>query len=78
MLVNDLNNKNVLVTGGTGMIGRYLVEKLLAKNCNITVVSLDSPEGLPEGVKFKKLDLTVLENCVQACEGQDYVFNLIV
>ena len=24
-----------------------------------------------------KLDLTVLDNCLRACEGQDYVFNLI-
>ena len=74
---NVLDNSKVLVTGGTGMIGRYLVDKLLAKNCKVTVVSLDSPDGLPPEVKFIKLDLTVLENCMQACEGQDYVFNLI-
>ena len=74
---NNINGKNVLVTGGTGMIGRYLVDKLLKKGCNITVVSLDSPEGLPDEVKFNRLDLTVLDNCIKACEGQDYVFNLI-
>jgi GDP-L-fucose synthase len=74
---NILDNSKVLVTGGTGMIGRYLVDKLLAKNCDVTVVSLDSPEGLPDQVKFMKLDLTVLENCIAACRGQDYVFNLI-
>jgi GDP-L-fucose synthase len=77
MIINDLTNKKILVTGGTGMIGRYLVDKLLAKNCEVTVVSLDSPDGLPEEVKFIKLDLTVLDNCIKACEGQDYVFNLI-
>ena len=76
-MVNNLENKKVLVTGGTGMIGRYLVDKLLAKNCEVTVVSLDSSDGLPEEVKFMKLDLTVLDNCMKACEGQDYVFNLI-
>ena len=74
---NDLRNKKVLVTGGTGMIGRYLVDKLLSRNCDVTVVSLDSPEGLPEQVKFMKLDLTILDNCIKACDGQDYVFNLI-
>jgi len=76
-MVNDLTNKRVLVTGGTGMIGRYLVNKLLQKNCKLTVVSLDDPRDLPPEVKFMKLDLTVLENCIKACEGQDYVFNLI-
>lgn len=75
--MNNLENKKVLVTGGTGMIGRYLVDKLLAKDCDVTVVSLDSPEGLPDGVTFMKLDLTVLDNCITACKGQDYVFNLI-
>jgi GDP-L-fucose synthase len=74
---NSLEGKNVLVTGGTGMIGRYLVDKLLSKNCNITVVSLDSPEGLSESVRFLNLDLTVLDNCMLACKNQDYVFNLI-
>ena len=47
MIMNDLNNKKVLVTGGTGMIGRYLVDKLLDKKCKVTVVSLDNPDGLP-------------------------------
>jgi len=74
---NNLENKNVLVTGGTGMIGRYLVDKLLKKGCNVTVVSLDSEDGLPESVRFLKLDLTVLDNCMKACAGQDFVFNLI-
>ena len=62
-MINSLENKKVLVTGGTGMIGRYLVDKLLAKNCKVTVVSLDSSDGLPENVKFVKLDLTSLDNC---------------
>tara|TARA_Y100000310_G_scaffold335859_1_gene418948 strand:+ start:13616 stop:14605 length:990 start_codon:yes stop_codon:yes gene_type:complete len=74
---NDLRDKRVLVTGGTGMIGRYLVDKLVQKGSTVTVVSLDSPEKLPEGVEFMKLDLTVLDNCMKACENQDYVFNLI-
>ena len=51
-MINNLEGKKVLVTGGTGMIGRYLVDKLLNKNCEVTVVSLDSPEGLPETVKL--------------------------
>jgi GDP-L-fucose synthase len=74
---NIIENSRVLVTGGTGMIGRYLVEMLLEKNCKVRVVSLDEPEGLSEKVDFLKLDLTNLENCLQACKDCDYVFNLI-
>ena len=76
-MVNKIDGSKVLVTGGTGMIGRYLVDKLLDRGCEVTVVSLDSGDGLPESVRFMKLDLTVLENCIEACTGQDYVFSLI-
>ena len=74
---NNIEGSRVLVTGGTGMIGRYLVNKLINKNCIVTVVSLDDPEGLPEGVRFLNLDLTILDNCMIACREQEYVFNLI-
>ena len=74
---NNLTGKNILVTGGTGMIGRYLVDKLVDMDCNVTVVSLDDPSGLPSNVEFAKLDLTSFDNCIRAVKGQDYVFNLI-
>ena len=74
---NIINNSKVLVTGGTGMIGRYLVDMLLEKKCQVRVVSLDEPEGLPNSVDFLKLDLTNMENCLKACKDQYYVFNLI-
>ena len=76
-MINNLQNSNVLVTGGTGMIGRYLVDLLLEKGCKVKVVSLDDPGDLPDEVDFQKLDLTVLDNCMKACKGQDYVFSLI-
>lgn len=76
-MINDINNKKVLVTGGTGMVGRYLVEELLSHGCEVMVVSLDSPVDLPPEVQFLKLDLTSLDNCLEACAGQDYVFNVV-
>ena len=70
-------NKSVLVTGGTGMIGRQLVSLLVARGANVSVVSLDQPVGLPENVRFLKADLTYFDNCIKICEGMDYVFNLV-
>lgn len=32
---------NVLITGGTGFVGSYLVEYLLGKGCNITILTRD-------------------------------------
>jgi len=70
-------NKKVLVTGGTGMIGRQLVHLLLSQGASVTVVSLDENINLPDEVEFKKLDLTELSNCLDVCKGMDYVFNLV-
>ena len=75
------NGKNVLVAGGTGTIGIPLVEMLLARGANVTVVSMDTPEYakrvLGKNVEFIKMDLTLLENCLKATKNKDYVFNLV-
>ena len=70
-------DKNVLVTGGTGLIGMPLVSKLAALGANLTVVSLDKNPNLDGSVKFINLDLRNFDNCLKACEGQEIVFNLI-
>ena len=69
-------NKNVLVTGGTGLIGRPLVEMLVKEGAHVTVVSLDDPKRAPLGVTFKRVDLREFSNCVEICKGQDIVFQL--
>lgn len=68
--------KKVLVTGGTGMIGRPLVGLLLDRGAKVRVTSMDSGENLPPEVEFSRLDLTLWENCKTACRGIDIVFHL--
>lgn len=75
--IDIFKDKRVVVAGGTGMIGRYLVDILLELKANIIVASLDSPDGLPQGVDFVKTDLTYIDNCMNLCKGADYVFNLV-
>lgn len=69
-------NNKVLVTGGTGLIGRPLVERLVAEDAKVTVVSLDDPKGMPREVKFIKSDLREFSNCMDVCAGKDIVFHL--
>lgn len=69
-------NKNILVTGGTGLIGRPLVDKLISLGANVTVISLDDPTGLNKKAKFKKLDLRYFENCLRVTKNKQIVFHL--
>lgn len=70
-------NKKVLVTGGTGLIGRPLVEKLIKEDAKVTVVSLDDSSLAPKGVTFARVDLREFNNCMDVCKGKDIVFNLV-
>jgi len=69
-------NKNVLVTGGSGMIGRQLVKLLQKESANVYVADLNEPMNM-SGIIFKKVDLTNYVSCLEACQGMDYVFNLV-
>lgn len=69
-------NKKILVTGGTGLIGRPLVEMLIEKGAKIRIASLDDPLRAHPKAEFMHIDLTKYENCEKACKGMDYVFNL--
>jgi len=68
--------KNVLVTGGTGMIGKPLVEMLIEAGSLVKVASLDDPSRAHPKAEFLRMDLTDINNCMQACRNVDYVFHL--
>ena len=65
-----------LVTGGTGMIGRYLVKRLIENGEDVVVASLDNEGLCPSGAMFRKLDLRYLENCIDVCKDIDTVYHL--
>lgn len=69
-------DKKILITGGTGLIGRPLVEMLVEAGAKIVVVSLDDPSRAPKGVKFIRADLREFSNCMEACKDQEIVFHL--
>ncbi len=67
---------NVLVTGGTGLIGRQLVELLLQAGACVRVASLDDESRCPKGAEFVKGNLMYLDFCQKVVNGMDYVFHL--
>jgi GDP-L-fucose synthase len=74
--MNFYQNKKILVTGGTGMIGIPLVNKLIKKKAKVTVVSLDDKSRCPKGAKFVRKDLRDFNNCLKVCKNQDIIFHL--
>ncbi|MEM4781947.1 MAG: NAD(P)H-binding protein, partial [Halalkalicoccus sp.] len=66
----------VLVTGGTGFIGRYLCGELVDRGHDVTALAR-SPEAsdLPAGVSVERGDVTDRDSL--AFSGQDVVVNLV-
>ncbi len=68
-------DSKVIVTGGTGMIGRCIVKILCDAKAKVTSVSLDDLI-IDERAHYLKLDLTHLSNCLEVTKGIDYVFHI--
>ncbi len=66
----------VLVTGGTGFVGRHIVEALLRLGANVRVPVHERPLPLKDaGIEEVRADLTRQEDCLRACTGVRYVFH---
>ncbi|MHB8278591.1 MAG: NAD-dependent epimerase/dehydratase family protein [Candidatus Humimicrobiaceae bacterium] len=74
---NSFSGKKVLIAGGTGMIGIQLVKMLVDSGAKVRIASLDDPSRAHPAAEFMSKDLTCLDNCLQACRGMDFVFNLL-
>jgi GDP-L-fucose synthase len=70
-----LYKKRVLVTGGTGMIGRELVKILLDNKCNVTSLSLDNLK-IEKKVNYIKGDLSDFSLCKKVTKNKDIVFHI--
>ncbi|HEV8014405.1 MAG TPA: NAD-dependent epimerase/dehydratase family protein [Stellaceae bacterium] len=70
------SGRSVLVTGGTGLIGRALVAMLLELGAKVRVASLDAPSRAPAGCEFRHVDLREFAGCLAACQGVEFVFHL--
>lgn len=62
----ELKNKKILVTGGHGFLGHYVIEELLTRG--VSREDIFAPTA-------KELDLTKRENCESAVRGIDVVIH---
>jgi nucleoside-diphosphate-sugar epimerase len=67
----------VLVTGGTGFLGRHIVDRLLAQGRRVSVSGrTPSPELEAKGVRFVRAPLEDADAVAAACQGMEAVFHV--
>jgi len=66
---------NAVVTGGTGLIGRQVVDLLVGAGANVKIVSLDQVK-VNAHAEHVIGDLTSFELCKEVTRGMDFVFHL--
>lgn len=74
-VLRSFAGKSVLVTGGTGLIGRQVVDLLCQAGAKVRIVSLDHLQ-VHANAEHVIGDLTNLELCKQATKHVDYVCHL--
>ncbi len=75
VVLKSFSGKNVLITGGTGLIGRQVVNMLVDAGARVRIVSLDKVNVNPKATHVFG-DLTEFSFCKEATRGMDFVFHL--
>ncbi len=74
-VLNSFASKNVLITGGTGMIGRQVTDILAQSGAKIRNVSLDKIT-VNDKVEHLHGNLCDFNFCKNICKDMDYVFHI--
>jgi uncharacterized protein (TIGR01777 family) len=68
-------NKNVLITGGTGFVGKYLTKMLLDKGYTVSILTRDSKPNT-EGITYYVWDVSSQSMDEAAVLNADYIVHL--
>ena len=52
-----MNNKNILVIGGSGFLGSHVAEELSYKNYDVTIFDKKKPNFTNKNIKFLTVDI---------------------
>lgn len=74
-ILKSFDKKTVLVTGGTGMIGRQIVDILAGAGAQVRSVSMDRLNFHPSA-EYVQGDLTDFQFCKEITKATDFVFHV--
>ena len=74
-VLKSFKNSKTLVTGGTGLIGRQVVDILCQAGADVKVVSLDKVK-VNDKAEHMYGDLTDFNLCKEVTKGMDFVFHI--
>lgn len=66
----------IVVTGGSGFIGSHLVDCLIDKGHDVTIVDIAEPKWNNKHALWKNVDILDLNNLTEAFLGQEFIFHL--
>jgi GDP-L-fucose synthase len=69
---SDLKKKNILVAGGSGLVGANLTRVLRDAGVNVLPTYFSRRPSFLEG-NYKHFDFTKFDDCINATKGMDYV-----
>lgn len=74
-ILEQFKEKDILVTGGTGLIGRQVVDILVDAGAYVNIVSLDT-NRVNENANYEIGDLADFNFCKRITKDVDYVFHI--
>ena len=78
IVTGHLKGARILLTGGTGFVGRHLLPQLLEAGAHVTCLTRASSRtgGLPQNVAVAQADLASGRGLAEALAGQDMVIHM--
>jgi len=73
---NFWNGKRVLITGGTGFLGKHLVDSLLSNGANLRIIDFRDPSWQINNAEFVEADIRDAKKITGLSQGFEYVFHL--